>query len=90
MVSIAINDIQASESFLTEFNYTDLVMNQIHGGEDCPTTTTTTTTPATTTTTPATTTTAAATAALATNAFLLARRRAFGAFLLGALLPFGT
>ena len=88
MVSIVINDIKASESFLTELNYTDLAMNQIQGGVAF----LTTTTPTTTTTTPATTTTTttAATAALATNAFLLARRRAFGAFLLGALLPFGT
>ena len=78
MVCIAINDIKASESFLTEFNYTDLAMNQIHGGmNDCTTTTTTTTTPTTTTTTPTTSTVVVAPPR---------RRRLFGAFLLGAVL----
>ncbi|NEO70664.1 hypothetical protein [Moorena sp. SIO3H5] len=81
MVSIAINDIKVSESFLTEFNYTDLAMNQIHGGmNDCPDTTTTTTTP--TTTTPTTTTPTTSTVVVAPPR----RRRLFGAFLLGAVL----
>ncbi len=32
MARIAINDIQESESFLTELNHTDLAMDQINGG----------------------------------------------------------
>ncbi|NEP49853.1 MAG: hypothetical protein F6K65_13975 [Moorea sp. SIO3C2] len=32
MARIAINDIQESESFLTELNHTDVAMDQINGG----------------------------------------------------------
>ena len=32
MARIAINDIQESQSFLTELNHTDVAMDQINGG----------------------------------------------------------
>ncbi|OLT60814.1 hypothetical protein BJP37_19135 [Moorena bouillonii PNG] len=34
MALITINDVQESESFLTELNHTDVAMDQINGG-DC-------------------------------------------------------